>query len=56
MMCIDWDNAGVDLYGSESSGNFAEMDIAIVPCNVKLTPLGALDDRIGPECDKNLTR
>ena len=45
MMCLDWENEGLDLYGSEASGTYSEIDIMIMPCNARITPLGAKDDR-----------
>ena len=45
MMCLDWENEGLDLYGSEASGTFSEIDIMIIPYNARITPLGAKDDR-----------
>ena len=47
LLCLDWSKS-LDLYGTEASGNFAFIDIMILPCNHKLTHLGALDDRIDP--------
>lgn len=37
MICIDWKNQNVNFFGSESSGDYAELDLIIMPCNVKLT-------------------
>ena len=36
----------------EATGNAALLDIAVVPCNMRLntTYIGGLDDRIGEEC------
>ena len=54
MMCLDWERAGIDLYGPESGGTYAELDFMIVPCNMRLTNFGAEDDRISPECKPDL--
>lgn len=54
MLCLDLE-AGVELYGAESSNTYAELDLVVMPCNVRLVPLGATDDRIGPECEANLS-
>ena len=56
MLCLDWDNAGIDLYGTESSGIFSELDLVIMPCNAMITPYGASDDRISPECVRDLDK
>lgn len=46
MLCLNWEEAGIDLYGTESSGTYAELDIGVIPCNVRMIPLGDTDDRI----------
>ena len=52
LYCIDWEEANVELYGLESTGNFAFLQIAAVPCNQKLTHhmIGGLEDRIDKDC------
>ena len=50
MFCIDWDTADMGFYGLEASGDFSELDIVILPCNVRLSTLGGVEDRIDPEC------
>ena len=54
MLCLDWEKAGIDLYGTESSGIYSELDVMIMPCNVKLSPFGAKDERIDPGCVRDL--
>ena len=57
LLCIDWEESGVDFYGLESTGKLGTVEINIVPCNLKLTTkfLGGLDDRISDNCVANLT-
>ena len=51
LFCIDWESAAIDLYGMEATGNYAFIDIVILPCNVKLSKITpGTDDRIHPEC------
>ena len=51
LFCIDWESAAIDLYGTEATGNYAYIDIIILPCNVKLSEITpGSDDRIHPEC------
>ena len=54
MLCLDWEHAEIDLYGTESSGIYSELDVMIMPCNVKLSPFGATDERIAPDCVNDL--
>ena len=54
LYCIDWDNADIDLYGSEASNNVGLLEIVVVPCNQKLISLGGFSDRIDPECTLDL--
>ena len=54
MLCLDWENSGVDFQGSEGSSIWSYLDVVVMPCNVKLTNLGADDDRISPECSGDL--
>lgn len=54
MMCIDWEQEDIDLFGPESGGNYSELDVMIVPCNMRLTNFGGLDDRIASDCVENL--
>mmetsp|Transcript_33065 Transcript_33065/g.40951 ORF Transcript_33065/g.40951 Transcript_33065/m.40951 type:complete len:129 (-) Transcript_33065:1180-1566(-) len=54
MMCLDWESSGVVFYGTESSGDFSQLDVMITPCNTRLTTLGADDDRISTQCVENL--
>ena len=56
MLCLDLDKDGFDFYGPESGGIFSELDIMIMPCNIKLTAFGAESDRIEPECQANLQK
>ena len=56
MLCLDWAEAGIDLFGTESSGTYSEIDIGVLPCNVRLTTLGATDDRISDTCVADLTK
>jgi len=52
LFCIDWDNSGVELFGAESTGNFALVEVVAVPCNMKLTQdlFGGFEDRIDEDC------
>ena len=34
MMCIDWVEADLPIYGTESSGNFGSLDVMAVPCHI----------------------
>ena len=34
MMCIDWVEADLPIYGTESSGNFGSLDVMAVPCHM----------------------
>ena len=54
MLCLDWKENQIELFGPEAGGTYAEIDIAVVPCNLRLIPLGADDDRIGDECIADL--
>jgi len=54
MFCIDWETADLSFYGVEASGDYSELDIVILPCNVRLTPMGGFEDRIDPQCKGNL--
>lgn len=54
MLCLDWENSGVEFQGSEGSSIWSYLDVVVMPCNVKLTNLGADDDRISPECSGDL--
>ena len=54
MLCLDWENSGVQFQGSEGSTKWSYLDVVVMPCNVKLTNLGAEDDRISPECSGDL--
>jgi len=53
---MDWANQKIDLFGSEASGVYAEIDIMVMPCNMPLKFLGAEDDRIGEECVADLEK
>ena len=33
LYCIDWEEVDIELFGLESTGDFAYLDIAVVPCN-----------------------
>lgn len=48
LFCIDWQSDTIELYGTESTGNYGAIDITVVPCNLQLTNvnLGGLEDRI----------
>ena len=56
--CLDWEAAidenGVSLFGSDGSGDFGSISIIVMPCNMRLSFLGAINDRIDPECVANL--
>ena len=54
MLCIDWETAGVEFYGTESSGTYSELDVVVMPCNMRNTALGGLDDNISNECVADL--
>ena len=36
LYCIDWEQAQIELFGIEATGNFAHFEIAITPCNQRL--------------------
>ena len=48
MYCFDWND--VAFYGTERTLENARIEILVLPCNHKLTQLGATDDRMDPEC------
>ena len=52
LFCIDWEEANIELYGSESTQEYAFLEISAVPCNLKLTLpyLGGTEDRISEDC------
>ena len=54
MLCLDWQEAQIELFGPESGGTYAEIDVMVVPCNLRLIHLGADDDRITDECIADL--
>ena len=56
LLCIDWETAGIDFYGLEESGTFSELDVAIVPCNLKNTMIGGETDSISEECIPDLQK
>ena len=40
-MCINWESANVELWGTETSGdNYGVLDVKFVPCGVKETLMG----------------
>lgn len=49
-MCVDWDSLNIDLHGTETDADHTHIDLMFLPCNHRLTKLGALDDRIDDEC------
>ena len=55
-LCLDWKAAAIELYGPESGGTYGELDLALLPCNTRLIPHGARDDRISPQCVANLDK
>ena len=52
LYCIDWEEANIELFGAESTQNYAFLEISAVPCNLKLTLpyLGGTEDRISEDC------
>ena len=54
LICLDFDeNMKTEIKGAESQGEFAIIDVMIVPCAVKLTNWGGREDRIPENCEKN---
>ena len=54
MLCIDWETAGIDFYGLEASGTYAELEVIVMPCNMRGTYLGGQSDNISKECIPDL--
>lgn len=48
-MCLDWNQ--VRLQANEFASNYVALDVMLVPCSVKLTFQGAIDDRISENCN-----
>ena len=52
MWCFDWTDLA--FYGNERNLNNARLEIIVLPCNHRLTQLGAKDDRMDPTCIADL--
>lgn len=53
LKCTDWAAESIEIWGTESSGNFGAVDIMVVPCAVMETELGGKQDRIPKSCNRD---
>ena len=55
LFCLDWSAAtDVSMFGTRDSGDYGSLSIIVMPCNMRLTYLGASNDRIDSECVADL--
>lgn len=50
LFCIEWNEAAIEMFGTQGSGNYGSFELALFPCNMKLGYFGAEDDLIDSEC------
>ena len=51
MMCIDWKRYNVVFSGTEKKANFRVLDIMMVPCGLRETIIGGIEDRVPEDCN-----
>jgi len=58
LYCIDWEKVPDIFEGTERAGNYGVLDIEIMvlPCNMRLKHLGGVEDRIDQNCVADLNR
>ena len=54
LFCLDMSQNEFELYGTELDHNSQRLTINYLPCNLNLTHMGALDDRIPDDCIADL--
>lgn len=48
-MCLDWNN--IELKGEDPASNTKNVDVMLLPCNMKISILDGDEDRIPEECN-----
>ena len=55
LYCIDWTDETINIYGTKSSGNSAQIDVKILPCHISTLYFGLEEDGIPENCNRNKT-